>query len=285
VLVAGALQPDHDRRGPPIQIGETHPEHPVPAVVGAPVPDPLPAAGQHRQQRPVPRRGRPVDQPRHDRRVEIAGQLPGFAAPQLGPPPGRGVTPARPAVGRAHRRGRRDTARPVGPHPPAEVVVAGAEVGEERRQHAQPVIHRARRADAARTGQPRPQVNHGRPRRRPGRRWPPPVGERGDVVLHVPPGHPVQPPVAGDQPAGEVRQPQPVGPGRVRPPAPGGQVVEEPLDLRFRYPRTPHSRPPLPARAPTDSAHHHRELTANLQTRHRPDRQEPPPRDARGRAP
>ena len=108
-----------------------------------------------------------------------------------------------------HRRAPdRHGTRPITPHPEPTIAIAPREELEERRQHAQPVIHRPRLA-------PEREAILA------------PVPERDDVLADHPPIDIDQPDPVQINPAQEVRQPQRVRPLRVRPTAAARQPPQE----------------------------------------------------------
>ncbi len=147
-----------------------------------------------------------------------------------------------------HRRAPdRHRTRPITPHPEPTITVTPLEELKERRQHAQPVIHRPRLA-------PEREAILA------------PVPERDDVLADDPPIDIDQPDPVQIDPAQEMRQPQRVRPLRIRPAAAARQPRQELARLASpntpaRSPRTasrtgpPHPDPPqprtLPPRQPT----------------------------------
>nr|WP_259310437.1 hypothetical protein [Cellulomonas sp. P24] len=209
----------------------------MPAVLGAPVTDPLTGARQQDQQRPVTRGWRRVDQSLHVRRVQIAWQLAGLAPTQLSATTYRCIAATRAPVPWTDSRGLRHRADPVSPGALTRLGVAVDQVAEERPQHAQPMVHRAGRAPSIGTpGLLGRQLDD----RRALLAWRSPAGavaagERIDVDLHICTGDTLQRLLTLSEPATEVLHAQSVRAGRVRPAAPAGQMLQELLDNLCRY--------------------------------------------------
>jgi hypothetical protein len=231
MLIPRALEPHHDRARPTIQISEAHPENPVLAVHRAPIPDPLTRTPQQRQQRPVPLRASRVEQPHCDLRLDPSRQPPRNALAVLAAAAAADHITTRHPMRPVHRRAPdRHGTRPITQRPEPTITVTPLEEFEERRQHAQPVIHRPRLA-------PEREAILA------------PVSERDDVLADDPPIDIDQPDPVPINPAQEMRQPQPVRPLRIRPTAAARQPPQELARLASPKLRPGHHEPrPEPAR-------------------------------------
>jgi hypothetical protein len=123
-----------------VDISEPEAQQAVTAVEFMPVTDPLPGAPQQPQQRLVPPRAGLAHQPLRQRRVDRPGQSPLASKTQLASLAPTGRVPARAAM-RPHPAAacRHRVHLPPPPARPGPGVALDEE-GEERRQHAQPVV-------------------------------------------------------------------------------------------------------------------------------------------------
>jgi hypothetical protein len=123
-----------------VDISEPEAQQAVTAMEFMPVTDPLPGAPQQPQQRLVPPRAGLAHQPLRQRRVDRPGQSPLASKTQLASRAPTGRVPARAAM-RPHPAAacRHRVHLPPPPARPGPGVALDEE-GEERRQHAQPVV-------------------------------------------------------------------------------------------------------------------------------------------------
>lgn len=128
-----------------VDISEPEAQQAVTAMEFMPVTDPLPGAPQQPQQRLVPPRAGLAHQPLRQRRVDRPGQSTLTSKTQLASPAPTGRVPARAAM-RPHPAAacRHRVHLPAPPARPGPGVALDEE-GEERREHAQPVVDRPRR--------------------------------------------------------------------------------------------------------------------------------------------
>ena len=215
MLVPCTFEQDRDRAATPVDIAQTHSKNTMPAMLAAPVTDPLARAEQKRHDRPVAGAGLRDRDPFSDRRIEVLRKHTWFPATEIQPGTAGRQVPAPHSVKRPGLTGW-DWVLQFAPTTASALSIPLDQESVKRRKGREPVVHCP--------GGPRPirPVKASR--------------ERTDILPDQRPGHFIQ--RLRTQPSSEMLHAETVRPDRVAATTQDNKPLHELLNII-------HARPPI----------------------------------------